>query len=241
MPKFFIPPGMDIHDEITLTGEPAHHLLHVLRLRPGNPAILCDGNNTDYFCDIITSTSNTVRFRVIKKEACRTELPFRITLYQSIPKGDKMDLIIQKSVELGVTRIVPVYTQRTVAREKNASLKTQRYQRIVDSAACQAMRGIIPTVSPPASFAHIISSAPTEPLWLAAYENERITTVKSLLTNQPPSNIGIWVGPEGGFTDEEMNMLQHRAIPVTLGPRILRTETAALATLAQILCCWEGL
>jgi len=235
MPKYFFAPNQLQNGTITLTDETAHHLLHVLRLGIGDSIILCDGENTDYNTTIVATQKNAITCMAKTPRYSGTEPRTHITLFQSLPKGDKMDLIIQKCVELGVSEIVPVVTTRSVARTKDT--KTIRYQRIAEAAAGQSMRGIIPTVKKTTTFTQaikLISNSPT----FVAYEEEKTLALKYAL--QPAKHINIWVGPEGGFTTEEIATLKNTgAITVTLGSRILRTETAAIATVAQILCLLE--
>jgi 16S rRNA (uracil1498-N3)-methyltransferase len=240
MPKIFLSAENLLNDEVTLTGDAAHHLLHVLRTRPGDRVIFCDGCGMDFFCECInvTSKKNALHFLVIKKEPCLTEPPVRVTLYQALPKLDKMEWIIQKCVEMGVHRIVPVQTARCVARWQEQ--KQNRWQRISESAASQSKRGIIPLVMPPVYFKDALDTPEREPLWLVPYENEETLSLRDALKDRPPTDTGLWIGPEGGFAAEEMEALRNRqGIPVTLGRRVLRTETAGLVALAQLLCLWE--
>jgi 16S rRNA (uracil1498-N3)-methyltransferase len=180
-------------------------------------------------------------FRVVESCPCKSEPQTKITLYQAVPKGDKLELVIQKCVELGVVEIVPVITSRTIARAKDCAKKHTRYQRVAESAAGQSMRGIIPTVCEAVSFeAALNMTTATEVLTLVAYEEERTTTLKTALGNNSADSVNIWIGPEGGFASEEIEALKHSgAIPVSLGTRILRTETAAIAAVAQIICLLE--
>jgi len=230
MPKYFFTPQDKQGDKIFLQGEVAHHLLHVLRHQPGDKIILCDGRNTDYITSILQINKKpTITCSIEETHPCQTEPTVQITLFQGLPKGDKLELIIQKCVELGVTEIIPVLTSRSIAK---INKKTERYQRIAESAAGQSMRGIIPKVHPAVTFAEAIKQI--DGLTIVAYENEKTQTMKH--ATSPASKISIWIGPEGGFSQEEVNTLMKQgATPVTLGERILRTETAAIATVAQII------
>ena len=248
MPKFFFSPN-DVKDGfIHISGETAHHLLHVLRVKLGGEVLLCDGLGLDYYAELVESSSKTKHsvavFKIKSTSPCDTEPITRITLFQSLPKGDKMDLIIQKCVELGVHEIQPVLTERSVARISSNEKKTARFQKISESAAEQSKRGIIPIIHPPCGFSAAIEAATESPatLVLLAYEQEHERSLKSVLLNNPTpqKNISLWIGPEGGFTDNEVSALCNAgAITITLGRRVLRTETAAIATIAQIICLCE--
>jgi len=233
MPKYFFSPTQ-LHDaQITLDGDTAHHLLHVLRVNTGDKIILCNGAATDYSGTIIAIKSKPPNITVKIEETLlsRTEPPTKVSLYQGLPKGDKMDLIIQKCVELGIHEIIPVITSRAVARD--SAKKAERYQRIAESAAGQSMRGIIPKVHTALSFDDAVAQV-TETTFIA-YEDEQTNNLNAMLTKRPAA-IDIWIGPEGGFSKEEISALTNKgAKTFTLGPRILRTETAAIVSLAQIM------
>jgi len=242
MGKIFFRPPERCGDTVHLTGNPAHHLLHVLRMRTGQELTLCDGQGTDFSArlETITAKPSTATFTLLSQYPSGTEPTIPITLYQGLPKGDKMDWIIEKCIEAGVNKIVPVCTARTVVKIKDTAKKAERYARISESAASQSMRGIIPEIAPPKSFADAVAEAATAPC-LVAYENERTRLIKSTISSLPPGPISLWVGPEGGFEESEIGALEEKgAIPISLGPRILRTETAGLVALAQILCLWEA-
>jgi 16S rRNA (uracil1498-N3)-methyltransferase len=234
MPKYFLAPEAFKQGIITVPQETKHHLLRVLRLRPGERVLFCDGQNTDYTCVMLPFVGDELRFDVIGKNVCLNEPPYAVTLYQGVPKGDKMDEIVQKAVELGASRIVPLLTARTELPGRDFARRVARWQRIAQSAAGQCMRGIIPLVAEPLS---LIGLKKTEPLWFIAYEGERQTGIPNVLQSRVASDIGIFIGPEGGFAEDEIQTLP--AVPVTLGRRVLRTETAGIAALAQVMCCWE--
>ena len=237
MPKYFFNPVQMIGSEmITIMGETAHHLIHVLRMTEGESVTLCDGANTDYMCETASITKrgkeHIIIFNVHSTSSCDTELPVYVTLYQALPKGDKLDLIIQKCVELGVAEIVPVATCRSVAKLKDVARKTERYQRIAESAAGQSMRGVVPTVRPAIPFTEALKSM--NGFTIAAYEEEKTQTIQAVVGTSH-KRINIWIGPEGGWAKEEIETLTGcGAITVSLGRRILRTETAAIATIAQL-------
>jgi 16S rRNA (uracil1498-N3)-methyltransferase len=240
MPKYFFIKDVDVQNEITINGPAAHHLLHVLRIKKGDGVVLCDGNNNDYHCTFLFSKNRNAYFKVNHVKPCETELPFNITLYQCLPKDAKLEFIIQKSVELGVHNVVPVQSNRSAVKRNDTLAKQERYRRIAESAAGQSMRGIIPLVSPVRQFHEIISNPQKQSVWIVLYENEKIATIKKILAPLPVADIGIWVGPEGGFTDEEIHALRiSGGITATLGRRTLRTETAGIAAIAQVSCCRE--
>ena len=241
MGKFFFKADERVGDKVYLTGAVAHHMLKVLRFRVGEQVVLCDGKCTDYAARLeeIIAKPPSARFALLSKSPPHTEPPINLTLYQGIPKGDKMDWIIEKCIEVGICKIVPVCTSRSVVKIKDAAKRTERYSRIAESAAAQSMRGILPIVTPPLSFGDALASTDSECLHLAAYENERDRSIKSILSTMPPKPISLWIGPEGGFEDNEIKQLTEKnAIPITLGPRILRTETAGIVALSHILCIW---
>ncbi|MCL2840572.1 MAG: 16S rRNA (uracil(1498)-N(3))-methyltransferase [Defluviitaleaceae bacterium] len=248
MPKhFFLPEALDLKNQrITVTGDTAHHLFNVMRINHDDEVILCDGNGIDYFtkfCKHSSASSNAI-FLIKHSTLCKNEPPISITLYQSLPKGDKLDLIIQKCVELGVDEIKLVNAQRSVMRikDKDKVKKTTRFQKISESAAGQSMRGKIPIIHPPCNFDVAIQSQKNG-LTLFGHVGECEATLKSVITNPllyNNSHINIWIGPEGGFTNDEVSMLYKAgASPVRLGQRILRTETAAISAIAQIICLCE--
>ena len=245
MPKFFVSPDSICGDYISVSGETVHHLLHVLRVRHGDVVIFCDGLGMDYYASLMSmpcanaskkSKKPVAVFEINNIASCLTEPAINITLFQALPKGDKLDLIIQKCVELGVGEIIPVHTERTVATAKDSLKKTIRYQKIAESAAGQSMRGKIPIIHPTQSFESTLKMKSSNFI-LLAYEQEDCRSLKSVLVNSTFNSISIWIGPEGGFTEGEVSALcKIGAIPVTLGRRILRTETAAISAVAQIIC-----
>ena len=233
MPKYFFDPAQRVGDRITIEGTTAHHLLHVLRMGIGDSATLCDGAATDYAATIETVKKSQVTFALGNPQPCITEPQVQIVLYQSLPKGDKLEIIIQKCVELGVHKIVPVMTAHCVARIKDTAKKSARYQAIAESAAGQSMRGTVPRVCEAVTFEDAVSQVGKGGLTLVAHEQEQNNMLTAALS--PAKIINIWIGPEGGFAQEEIAALQnHGAITVSLGPRILRTETAAIAAVAVI-------
>jgi len=242
MSKIFFDPSNRNGNTVTLPDNTAHHMINVLRMRIGQTITLCDGQRNDYQARIESATTkpSAITFTLLSKTPSNSESIMPITLYQGLPKSDKMDWIIEKCVEIGVHSIIPVCTTRSIPKIKDFSKKAARFSRIAESAASQSMRGILPTIEPMQSFGQALAEYSTSDLCLVAYENEKSHTIKSTLKGIPPKPISIWIGPEGGFDDNEIMALADKgALPVSLGPRVLRTETAGLVALSQILCIWD--
>jgi len=243
MPRFFIEdcPSADI-SRLTLSGSDFHHIRDVLRLRTEDIVIVCDGAGNDLECRIDRFLPDGVELTILSRSANQTEPRYRVTLYQGLAKGNKMDSIIQKAVELGAVRIVPVACRRSVARldDQASDKKVQRWQRIATEAAKQCGRGQLPDVGPLLGFSEAVSEAAGADLCLVPWESERERSLRSELEAKPnlPSNpsISVLIGPEGGFDADEITMALDAGIcPVSLGRRILRTETAGAAVLAMII------
>ena len=242
MGKFFFKQEEREGQNVTFTGAVAHHMLNVLRFRVGQELVLCDGARTDFCARLESINMNPPRvaFALLSSIPSNTEPAIHVTLYQGLPKGDKMEWIIEKSIEAGASRIIPVSTVRSVVKTSTVCKKKERLNRIAESAAAQSMRGIVPVVSEPQSFVEALAGCNANDLLLAAYEKERNHTIKSALTSLSPKPVSLWVGPEGGFDDCEIHaLIKKRAQPISLGPRVLRTETAGIVALAQIFCIWD--
>jgi len=241
MGKFFFKPHERVGQGVELTGNVAHYIINVLRIRKGQEQILCDGEGTNYsaILESISDKPLSATFALLNAFPSLPEPPAPITLFQGLPKGDKMDWIIEKTVEAGISEIVPVITHRTVVKVKDSCKLLSRYSRIAESAASQSMRGLIPNVSKPLCFTKAIALSKAEST-IVAFEKEKSRSIKAVLCNKSPAPLNLWIGPEGGFEDDEIAALTDiGAIPVSLGPRILRTETSGVFALAQILCLWE--
>ncbi|MDO6354479.1 MULTISPECIES: 16S rRNA (uracil(1498)-N(3))-methyltransferase [unclassified Caloramator] len=238
MHKFFVSAEQVRFPNIYIYGEDVDHIVKVLRLRNGDKIQISDGNGKEYICEIIKSDKKEVVCNIIESFDNETEAPINITLYQGLPKSQKMDLIVQKCVEIGVVRIVPVITNRVVVKVEGRDLKNkiERWQRIAYEAAKQSNRGIVPIVSDVMNFEEAIEEMKQKDLVVVPYEREKERGIKDLRDRKDIKDIAIFIGPEGGFEEEEIeNCLDIGAIPVTLGPRILRTETAGFVTSALIL------
>ena len=233
MPRFFVEPLNG--DRAVITGQDAHHITRVLRMRVGEPLMLCDGEGTDYRCEIAEFSGDAVQLRVLESEPSQAEPSVAITLYQGLPKSEKMDFIVQKAVELGAVRIVPVAMARSIVKLKadEGAKKQQRWQKIAAEAAGQSGRGRIPQVSEPLSFKQVLAELREVPA-IAFYEGGGQPL--SALVDREGSSLAVMIGPEGGFDQAEIDQLRQNGVAVaTLGKRILRCETAPVAALAILM------
>ena len=215
-------------------------------MRIGEELAVSNGvDGKEYRCGILSMTEDEVlcELRFIKEDA--VELPVRITLYQGLPKADKMELIIQKAVELGAFRIVPVATKRAVVKldAKKEKSKLARWQAISEAAAKQSKRAVIPEIAPVMRFADALQEAQTMDVRLIPYEMaENMDKTRALLEGiKPGQQVAVFIGPEGGFAEEEIaQALERQVEPITLGKRILRTETAGMTVLSILMYELEG-
>lgn len=239
MPKYFTEPENIKDGFIEIFYDEAKHILNVMRMEIGDTLTICDGQSNDYLCRICETGKNCLKAKIEETTKSESEPKTKITLYQGLPKSDKMELIIQKCVEIGVCRIVPVITERAVVKiEKGAKedKKTERWQKIAESAAKQSGRGIIPAVERPMKFKDAIEEAVKNGEAIIPYENEKDRGLKEFVKNSKAENIGIFIGPEGGFDTKEIEFaVENGVMSVTLGKRILRTETAGIVTSAIVL------
>ncbi len=249
MPRFFVDASAVRDGVITLTGDNAHHAAYSLRLAPGDRIRVCD-RQTVYLCEMTSFSSDTASARVLSSAPVDTEPPFYAHLYQALPKGDKLDTVIQKAVECGVSEITPFESSRCIVRAKPEAeaRKIERRCRIAEEAAKQCGRGIIPLVHPTVSFSTMLESAAVADLFLFCYEGTDtvplpralasvLPTLKAMAPVSPdapvcvgsrPLEIAIVVGSEGGFSPQEAGDARERGAVLTgLGKRILRTETAS--------------
>ncbi len=236
---FFTEQDLTGAETVCLEQDNAHHLIHVLRAHAGEKVEISDKCGRTYSCTL-TDTAVGRAFLSVDSEIVRDrELPSRVTLYQGLPKGDKMALIIQKAVELGVSRIVPVLMSRSIARpdKKSAARKAERWQKIAESAAKQCGRAVIPEVTPVTGYEEALREASGEDRFILPYEcaegMDRSRRIFSELAQA--RGIAVMIGPEGGFDPAEVQKAgEAGAEIVTLGSRILRTETAGLTVLSWI-------
>lgn len=237
MPKFFFNKNDISRGQVQLFGEDEKHIKTVLRAREGEEMTLCDGEGMDYQCRIV-SLERGVLLDILSKEVCETEPKTKITLYQGLPKADKMELIIQKCVELGVDRIVAVGTERAIVKlDKKENKKLERWQKIAEAAAKQSGRGKIPEIGQQVlKFKEAVAEAKGLDGAIIPYEKEQETGIRQFVQGFQGESIGVFIGPEGGFAEEEIALAQENGItPITLGKRILRTETAGMTTAAILL------
>ena len=218
----------------TITGDDAHHISRVLRMKAGDALSLCDGAGNEYDAVIASVSPEAVACVVGDRHASEAESPVRVTLFQCLPKAGKMELIVQKCTELGVFSVVPVHSARcVVVPGKDYDKKRERYNRVALEAAKQSRRAMIPQVLPLTELKRI--DVRLFDLFLVAYEDESTVSLKQALRAAgSPRTIALLIGPEGGLEEGEVRQLvQAGAVSVSLGKRILRTETAGMAMLAQ--------
>ena len=244
MYKFFVTKDAIGSDEVTITGEDVNHIRNVLRMQKGETFYVSTGDDREYECELNCLEENYVTARIVDIHGSNRELPVKITLFQALPKGDKMETIIQKAVELGVYKIVPVATKRCVVKldDKKKKKKAERWNAISLAAAKQSKRNEIPNVEAVCTFAQAMESLKVYDKAIIPYENaegmqharETIASVKKEQT------VAVFIGPEGGFSEEEIALaVQNDVIPIPLGHRILRTETAAMTILSILMFALE--
>lgn len=241
MYQFFVEPEQIQGTRITITGKDVNHIKNVLRMKKGEEISVSSGNDgKEYRCGIEELLEDEIicTLRFVKEEAL--ELPSKVYLFQGLPKADKMELIIQKAVELGVYQVIPVSCKRAVVKldEKKEKSKLQRWQGIAEAAAKQSKRGIIPEVKNVMTMKEAIAYSKDMEVKMIPYELARgmEETKRMIGSLKPGENIAIFIGPEGGFEEAEVNSaLEYGIVPITLGKRILRTETAGMTVLSWIM------
>lgn len=239
MYHFFVSEEQINGENAYIEGSDVNHIVNVLRMKPGEELLISVKGDWDYLCKIIDIETDRVNLKVLESMEQR-ELPVNITLLQGIPKSDKLEMIIQKAVELGVSEIIPVKTKRVVVKidEKKADTKVNRWNAIAESAAKQSKRSIIPKVSEPMSIDNALEIVKDFGVKLIPYENaDGIDKTRKILDSMDKTkNIAVFIGPEGGFEEAEVEKIKNSGFEViTLGKRILRTETAGLALLSNIM------
>lgn len=239
MHQFFVDKENVGKDRITIEGADVNHIGNVLRMKPGERVRISDSEEQSYFCHIESITGDAVVAVIDARDELGTEFAHKVYLFQGLPKGDKMELIIQKAVELGVYEIIPVAMKNCVVKldAKKAENKTKRWQAIAESAAKQSKRTVIPRVHMPVSWDEAVLMAQKLSVTLVPYENERGLQATREVMQAIPENatIGVMIGPEGGFATEEIAQVSGNMHRISLGRRILRTETAGLATLSMLI------
>lgn len=240
MHKFFTQPENINGSEGCIVGEDVKHIYKVLRLTEGDEIILNDTNGKEYLCELVDVNKTEVRVKIIEEIESNNESNIEIYLYQGLPKAQKMDLIVQKGTELGIKEIIPTITERVDVKLKGDFKKIDRLNRIALEAAKQSKRAIIPKVVEPITFEEVLSQVGKMDLFLVPYENAENFGFKGVIKEISDSKseikkVGILVGPEGGFEEDEIRKLkEENAYIITLGSRILRTETAGFVTTSLV-------
>ena len=245
MHHFFVTPEQITGETIFIEGQDVNHMKNVLRMKIGEQVKISDGNNKNYLCEVQEYEDAEARLHIIEELDENTELESKIYLFQGLPKSDKMELIVQKAVELGAYQIIPVATKRAVVKldAKKAAKKVERWNGISESAAKQAGRSVIPEVTEVLSFAEALKKAQELDVMLIPYElAEGMKETKDIISNiQKGQSVGIFIGPEGGFEVSEVEKaIEMGAKSITLGRRILRTETAGMTILSILMFELEG-
>ena len=241
MYRFFVEPSQIGEEEIRICGSDVNHIKNVLRMKQGEEILISSGENLEYTCYIQEMQEEEVTAHIMYVQEAGYELPSRIFLFQGLPKGDKMELIIQKAVELGIHQIVPVASRRSVVKldKKKEEKKIVRWQAIAESAAKQSKRMYVPQVAGVMSFGEAVQYAVKLDVVLMPYELAKgMKETKEIIRGiQKGQSVGIFIGPEGGFEEEEVRQAVSLAgaRPITLGKRILRTETAGLTVLSILM------
>ena len=240
MDRFFTPKNNINIEQNTciIEGEDVKHISRVLRCKENDKLEVCDMDNNEYICEIREINKDNILLDIIEKVDIKRESDLKVKLYQGMPKGTKMELILQKLTEIGVDEIVLVQTKRSVTKidNKKEDKKLERWERIIYEAAKQSKRGKIPTLRGVLSFNEALKDMENNDLNLCPYENERTISIKEGLKNSSPNTVGIFVGPEGGFEEDEIEKIQNiDGKVVSLGPRILRTETASVVASSIVL------
>lgn len=240
MQHFFAEPSRIRENQIYIEGSDFNHMKNVLRMKAGEDVSVSDGCGNTYLCCVGNYEKDRAVVDILKKMEKDTELSAKLYLFQGLPKGDKMDFIVQKAVELGACEVIPVKTARSIVKldEKKGRKKTERWNLIAKSAAEQSGRGIIPEVTNILSWKEALQRAGEMDVLLIPYElAEGMKETKAIFSSiRAGQSVGIFIGPEGGFESREVEeACEAGALSVTLGRRILRTETAGLAVLSVLM------
>jgi 16S rRNA (uracil1498-N3)-methyltransferase len=219
---------------VRLRGGEAHHAVHVLRLRQGDRFIAFDGQGGEWEAEVVSVGDDVLATVISERPAVR--LPYRLTLYQGLPKADKMDTIVRMGTELGVAAFVPVIASRSVKR----GARLDRWRRIAAEAAKQSRRGEVPEVSEPVTFARAVEHFFGHSMRLVLWEGGGVPIVRALSDSSSVSEVAVFVGPEGGFDSQEVGSLRHAGTFCDLGPVVLRTETAGVAAAAIVLAWYAA-
>ena len=234
--RFFVSSKDIVSDTVTIKGDDCVHIGVSLRSRPGDIITVCDEEMREYTCEILTISPDAVTAKITDVNIAASEPAVKIHLYQSLAKGDKLDLIIQKATEIGVHDITLVNSKRCIVKYdgKDCCRKVERFAKIAESAAKQSGRGIVPNVFPPVDMMTALKNSEGQKLF--CYELERSLSIKEAVKDKNCKEISVFIGPEGGYTSDEAEMaVKFGAQPVTLGKRILRCETAPLFVLSCLI------
>jgi len=240
MHHFFVLPGQIRSGEVYMEGSDVRHMSSVLRMKPGEQVTISDQSGKRYYCRLDRYEEKEAVLSVEQKVVEDRELESRLYLFQSLAKGEKMEWIIQKAVELGVYEVIPVETERSIVRldARKAAKRIERWQVIAEGAAKQSGRGIIPKVHAVLTYEQALAYADELDVSLIPYEiaENMIETRQIIGAIAPGCSVGVFIGPEGGFAEGEIELaVKHRIWPITLGKRILRTETAGIAVLSILM------
>ncbi|UFJ43170.1 16S rRNA (uracil(1498)-N(3))-methyltransferase [Brevibacillus humidisoli] len=238
MQRYFVKPHQLLDNRITITGDDVHHIVKVMRGKPGDQLIVCDSEGRCARARLVDLGTQEVQAEIVEMLDEQRELPIHVTIAQGLPKSDKLEWIVQKGTELGMTTLVPFSSERTIVKldPKKEAKKRERWQKIAKEAAEQAHRTRVPEVMPAVGFAELLEQANRYTSCVIAYEQENTTSLQTVLASlRQGDSLCVLIGPEGGFTTEEVAQAEQAGIvPVSLGPRILRTETASQYVLAAV-------
>lgn len=240
MHNFFVLENQIIENKVSISGKDFNHVKNVLRMKVGDE-FLISIDSKSHLCKILEFFDDSLVAEITEKDYMDTSLAIDIYLFQGMPKSDKLELIIQKAVELGVKEIIPVQMERSIAKieDKKVKQKTERFNAIAQSAAEQCKRAFVPTVSQPLSYKLALEKAKDLDLLLVPYESQKgiLSTKEALSLIKTGYKVGVIIGPEGGFSDKEIELAKQtpNAHIISLGKRILRTETAAITSLSMLM------
>lgn len=239
MYQFFVDDAQIGREFVTITGEDVNHIKNVLRMKAGEKIRISNQQGRDYYCEISEVTDTFVQADILNEDAASTELPSKIYLFQGIPKGDRMETVIEKAVELGVYEIIPVAMKYCVVKldAKKEAAKVARWQKQAEAAAKQSKRSIIPKIHPVMSYKEAVEYAMQCDVRLVPYENERGMqgTKEALSTIKAGTSVSVMIGPEGGFAEDEIVQVKDSMQVISLGKRILRTDTAGIAVMSMLM------
>lgn len=239
MYQFFVDDAQIGREFVTITGEDVNHIKNVLRMKAGEKIRISNQQGRDYYCEISEVTDTFVQADILNEDAASTELPSKIYLFQGIPKGDRMETVIEKAVELGVYEIIPVAMKYCVVKldAKKEAAKVARWQKQAEAAAKQSKRSIIPKIHPVMSYKEAVEYAMQCDVRLVPYENERGMqgTREALSTIKAGTSVSVMIGPEGGFAEDEIVQVKDSMQVISLGKRILRTDTAGIAVMSMLM------